>query len=63
MTASDKHLDSDRLSATPLTSGRSAESEEEELLPDADEESAQPPSEVAMRLNLLGKLIIPPSAP
>lgn len=63
MTASEKKLDGNRLSATPRTSEPSADTEEEQLLPDIEEDGAQPPSEVAMRLNLLGKLIIPPSAP
>jgi len=61
MTNSNKNLDSDALFATSLSEDELAD--DEQLLPETEEESIQPPSEVAMRLNLLGKLIIPPSAP
>lgn len=63
MTTSNKQRDSSRLSAAPLPPEHDMENEEEQLRSETDEDAAQPPSEVAMRLNLLGKLIIPPSAP
>lgn len=61
MTTPNRYPNDDKLSAASLPDNDIEDGEQ--LPPETEEESIQPASEVAMRLNLLGKLIIPPSAP
>lgn len=60
MSTTDKPSDGEDLSP-PNVSPHDMPAEE----PDAtsEQETEQTPSEVAMRINLLGKLVIPPSSP
>jgi hypothetical protein len=61
MASQDKHPDGEELFPAPLPDDDDAEGALS--LSEAAEQPDLPSSEVALRLNLLGKLIIPPSIP